>query len=158
MAKDHTSFMEEESEALMELPGFPYLRFEPILLQGNIEDVDELWRSEQEELLFLLHGAEKQLLLVSNHRIRIFEIPAPTSLSSFAGSLLFSLTPVGELVGAVGDAYDNVKDMAGAANTFRKWVSPKHRRQRADNTAAGMPNTKDFKDVVWDTEELEILP
>jgi len=153
MAIDHSPFLEEEHEVLSELPGFPYLRIEPILLLDNNDDVDELWRSEQEELLFCVHGVKGQLLVVSNHRIRVFRIPKPQGFMRGTAGFLFDMSPLGEIVGA----FDGVKDVAVSANSFRKWVSPKQRRQRAENEAAGMPNPKDFEDVTWKIKDPNIL-
>jgi len=153
MSVDHTPFVEDESESLLELPGFPYLRIEPILLLGNYDDIDELLRSEQEELLFAVHGYDHDLLVASNHRVRIFKIPQPKGFIRRSVGFLVDIAIPAE----IGDAIDTVKDVAGAANSFKNWVSPQQRRQRAENEATNMPNPKDFKDVTWETEDPETL-
>lgn len=154
MSIDHTPFLEEEYEALMGLPGYPYLRIEPILLLDNNDEVDELWHSAQEELLFSLHGLKGQLLVVSNHRVRVFKITAPRGFIRGSIGFLYDMTsPLAE----IGDAIDTVKDLGGAANTFKNWLSPKQRRQRAANKDSGMPNPKEIKDVTWKTKDPETL-
>ena len=153
---DHSLFLEDWHESLAELPGFPYLRVEPILLLGNIEDVKELWESPQEELIFSLHGKKGRLLVVTNHRISVYRIPKPKGFIRRATGFIFDISPLGPLSDAM-EVIGAVQDVSGAAKSITSWLSPKQRRQRSANKDAGMPNPKDIKDTTWKTKDLEIL-
>ena len=153
---DHSQFVEEWHELLVKLPGFPYLRVEPVLLLGNMDEVKELWDSPQEELIFSLHGKKGRLLVVSNHRISVYTIPQPKGFIRRAAGFLFDIAPLGpisdmmEVVGAV-------QDVSGAAKSMTSWLSPKQRRERSANKDAGIPNRKDIKDARWKTKDPNTL-
>lgn len=150
MSIDHSPFFEDEYESLIDLPGFPYIRIEPMLLMGEVDDIDALWRSQHEELLFALHGKKGDFLVVSNHRLCVYEIPRPMSGATWLGiNVLINLPGISTIYGA----FDDLKGIGSATAKFTSWVSPTQRKKRKLNEKERMPNPKDIRDVAWDTED-----
>ena len=151
--QDQTKFIADDFEAFSESPGFPLIRFNPIIENEEISSL-----SDDEQLLFLMHCEKGRLLLVSNKRIVIYKIPKKksflrNSLELGAEFTVGFIPGVGELM----DAKDIVKDPIVAFYGMGKWLSGHTRRQRIKKEKEGLPAKRDWKDLKWNLKKPEIL-
>ena len=147
--KDHGDYLEANYEMFLEMPGFPFIRMNP---------AQNSHAFSTEQLLLVMHGRSAELLVVSNKRIVIYEIPKKKSLfrraSGVAGNIGLGMIPgVGDML----DAADSVKDVYKGARGVKRWASPGDRRENARREQEGLPSRYEGSELVWDLGKDEIL-
>src|SRR5450755_1930125 len=79
-ADDHTKYFESNFQELSEIPGFPLLR-----INQEIKNMEGHLSSDEEHLLFAMHGRSAKFLVLSNKKIKVYKIPETKSFGNEAG-------------------------------------------------------------------------
>jgi len=133
---DHSPFFDENSDTFYEAPGFPYSRFGV----HTDEETDE-------KLLTAIHGKSAELVIVTNKRVAVYQIPGKKSIFKKVTGELIGQIPV---VSDVMDGLEAVGDIKGSAKNFKGWATGKNKKERLRRLEEGLPSKKQFKNVEWD--------
>ena len=138
---DHSPFFDENYEAFYETPGFPYLRF------GT-----EYEEETGEKLLLTFHGNSSELVVITNKKVSVYQIPSKKSFLKMAtGKVIDQIPVVSDVLGGL----DDLKDVAGGAKNFKGWITGKNKKEKLRRLSEGLPSKKQFKNVEWDLRKPE---
>jgi hypothetical protein len=152
---DHSLYLEENASDIVQVPGFPYLRLSPALV--NHEDPNRLSPFE-EQLLFAMHCPGGKLLVVSNKHVRIYKLPPKKSFLQKAVSFgvdvgIGSIPVLGESL----DAIEKLKRPAEWVWNTATRKKAKERREDEARAAEGLPTKSELEDLVWDVKDRDTL-
>lgn len=152
---DHQAYLLPDIDSLAEAPGFPFMRVHPGLAGREPRQPQP---AADEQLLLTLHLRGGHIMVLSDRRLLIYQLPLKKNMLQQATGKAIGLIP------GIGDALDALDDlkfghrMAGRGfRTVKNWFTGEADQIDAERIALGLPPEKETRNLIWDLRDLEAV-